>query len=42
MARSTGSLKNLVKMGVKYGPIIYPFIKKYLNKRKAAKAYRSR
>ncbi|WP_269765903.1 MULTISPECIES: hypothetical protein [Bacillaceae] len=42
MARSTGSLKNLVKMGVKYGPIIYPFIKNYLNKRKAAKAYRPR
>ncbi|WP_281247255.1 hypothetical protein [Domibacillus mangrovi] len=39
MARSSGSLKNLVKMGIKYGPIMYPFIKKYWNKRKAAKVF---
>ncbi|MET1029351.1 MULTISPECIES: hypothetical protein [Domibacillus] len=42
MARSSGGFKNLMKMGMKYGPIIYPIVKKYLSKRKAAKVYRPR
>ncbi|WP_269843870.1 hypothetical protein [Domibacillus epiphyticus] len=41
MARS-GGLKNLVKLGMKYGPVIYPFVMKYLKKRKASKVYRPR
>ncbi|WP_255821769.1 hypothetical protein [Domibacillus sp. PGB-M46] len=42
MARSSRSMTNLIKMGMKYGPIIYPIIKKYLDKRRAAKVYRPR
>ncbi|WP_281175065.1 hypothetical protein [Domibacillus robiginosus] len=42
MARSSGGVSKLIKMGMKYGPIIYPIIKKYLDKRRAAKVYRPR
>lgn len=42
MARSSGGVKNLLKMGMKYGPVLYPIVKKYLAKRKASKVYRPR
>jgi len=42
MARSSGGMKNLIKMAMKYGPIVYPIVKKYMNNRKAAKVYRPR
>lgn len=32
-------MKKLIRKLIKYGPIIYPVIKKYLNKRKAKKSY---
>ncbi|WP_269429926.1 hypothetical protein [Bacillus sp. FJAT-27231] len=28
---------SLIKLALKYGPIVYPFIKKMLDKRKAAR-----
>ncbi|NBJ69853.1 MULTISPECIES: hypothetical protein [Clostridia] len=34
------SMKKLIRQLIKYGPVIYPVIKKYLNKRKAKKNYR--
>lgn len=36
--RKKRGLTSLVKLAVKYGPIVYPFIKKMLDKRKAARA----
>ncbi|CDQ40843.1 hypothetical protein M948_17680 [Virgibacillus sp. CM-4] len=30
-------MKRLIRKLIKYGPIIYPVIKKYLNKRKSKK-----
>ncbi|WP_139344962.1 hypothetical protein [Virgibacillus pantothenticus] len=33
------SMKKLIRKLIKYGPVIYPIIKKYLNKRKAKKNY---
>nr|WP_249260799.1 hypothetical protein [Virgibacillus pantothenticus] len=32
-------MKKLIRKLIKYGPVIYPIIKKYLNKRKAKKNY---
>lgn len=32
-------MKKLIRKLIKYGPIIYPVIKKYLNKRKTKNSY---
>nr|WP_227394678.1 hypothetical protein [Jeotgalibacillus aurantiacus] len=30
-------MKNLIKKAIKYGPIVYPIIRKLMNKRKAGR-----
>ncbi|AUJ23421.1 hypothetical protein A21D_00308 [Virgibacillus dokdonensis] len=32
-------MKKLIRKLIKYGPVIYPVVKKYLDKRKSTKTY---
>nr|WP_244527712.1 hypothetical protein [Virgibacillus chiguensis] len=32
-------MKKLIRKLIKYGPVIYPIVKKYLHKRKSNKTY---
>lgn len=38
MAGKTGGIKNVIKLGMKYGPVVYPIVKKFLNNRSKSKS----
>ncbi|SEN40818.1 hypothetical protein SAMN04489762_2175 [Terribacillus saccharophilus] len=34
-------MKNLIRKAIKYGPVVYPIVKKIINKRKAKRSGRA-